>query len=47
MQFPGRERERRERLLSRVGEAARLGIEFVQLREKDLTTRELDSQSGG
>ena len=43
MQFPGRERERRERLLSRLGEAARLGIEFVQLREKDLTTRELDS----
>ena len=43
MQFPGRERERRERLLARIAEAARLGIDFVQLREKDLPTRELES----
>ena len=43
MQFPGRERERRERLLLRIAEAARLGINFVQLREKELATRDLES----
>lgn len=43
MQFPGREYQRRERLLSRIADAARLGIDFVQLREKDLTTRELEA----
>lgn len=43
MQFPGRERERRERLLARIAEAARLEIDFVQLREKDLPTRDLES----
>jgi thiamine-phosphate pyrophosphorylase len=43
MQFPGRERERRERLLERISEAARIGIEFVQLREKDLPAREMES----
>lgn len=42
MQFPGRERERRERLLNRIAEAARSGIDFVQLREKDLPTRDLE-----
>ena len=43
MQFPGREKERRERLLSRIADAARLGTDFVQLREKDLAPRELES----
>jgi thiamine-phosphate pyrophosphorylase len=42
MQVPGRERERRQSLLSRIGEAARLGIDFIQLREKDLSTRDLE-----
>jgi len=42
MQFPGRERERRTRLLDRIAEAARCGIDFVQLREKDLPSRDLE-----
>jgi thiamine-phosphate pyrophosphorylase len=43
MQFPGRERDRRERLLERISEAARIGIDYVQLREKDLPAREMES----
>ena len=43
MQFPGRERDRRERLLEKISEAARSGIDFVQLREKDLPARDLES----
>jgi thiamine-phosphate pyrophosphorylase len=43
MQFPGREHDRRERLLERISEAARIGIDFVQLREKDLPAREMES----
>jgi thiamine-phosphate pyrophosphorylase len=43
MQFPGRERDRRERLLERISDAARIGIDFVQLREKDLPAREMES----
>ncbi len=42
MQFPGRERDRRERLLEKISEAARSGIDFVQLREKDLPAREME-----
>src|SRR5438128_12112578 len=42
MRFPGRERERRERLLTRIAEAARSGVDFVQLREKDLSSRDLE-----
>lgn len=41
-QFPGGESERRRRLLDRISEAATLGIDFVQLREKDLTAHELE-----
>jgi len=41
-QFPGREHERRQRLLEKIAEAARAGIDFVQLREKDLSVRELE-----
>ncbi len=43
MHFPGRERERCKRLLARIAEAARKGIDFVQLREKDLAACELES----
>jgi thiamine-phosphate pyrophosphorylase len=43
MQFPGRERDRRERLLEKIAEAARVGIDLVQLREKDLPAREMES----
>jgi thiamine-phosphate pyrophosphorylase len=42
-QFPGDESERRGRLLEKVAEAARAGIDYVQLREKDLSGRVLES----
>ncbi len=41
--FPGDERKRRLRLLDKIAEAAANGVDYVQLREKDLTTRELES----
>jgi len=41
-QFPGNEPERRERLLDKIAEAARRGIDYIQLREKDLSGRELE-----
>src|SRR5215475_2802389 len=34
---------RRRSLLQKIGEAARAGIDYIQLREKDLPTRELES----
>src|SRR5215472_3575207 len=42
-QFSGDEPSRRRRLLDKIAEAARAGVDFVQLREKDLPTRELES----
>ncbi|HKW16229.1 MAG TPA: thiamine phosphate synthase [Terriglobales bacterium] len=42
-QFPGNEAERRARLLQKISEAARAGIDYIQLREKDLVARELES----
>jgi thiamine-phosphate pyrophosphorylase len=41
--FPGDERTRRLRLLDKIAEAAANGVDYVQLREKDLPTRELES----
>lgn len=40
--FPGNESARRRRLLDKIEEAARCGVDFIQLREKDLITRELE-----
>src|SRR5258707_773147 len=34
---------RRRRLLDKISEAARAGVDYIQLREKDLPTRELES----
>jgi Thiamine monophosphate synthase len=42
-QFSGSEALRREQLLNKVAEAALAGIDFVQLREKDLSSRELET----
>ncbi len=42
-QFPGDEALRRRRLLEKIGEAARCGVSYIQLREKDLSSRELES----
>jgi thiamine-phosphate pyrophosphorylase len=41
--FPGDERTRRFRLLDKIAEAACEGIDYIQLREKDLSTRDLES----
>jgi len=42
-QFPGPEPRRRELLLARIAQAARAGVDYIQLREKDLPARELES----
>ena len=41
-QFAGPEPERRERLLQKIEEASRSGVDYIQLREKDLPSRELE-----
>jgi thiamine-phosphate pyrophosphorylase len=40
--FAGDEPTRRKRLLQTISEAARAGIDYIQLREKDLSARELE-----
>lgn len=40
--FAPDEPTRRRRLLEKIAEAARAGIDYIQLREKDLTARELE-----
>lgn len=42
-QFPGDESTRSRALLAKIAEAARAGVDYVQLREKDLSARELES----
>jgi thiamine-phosphate pyrophosphorylase len=42
-QFPGDEPTRRRLLLDKIAEAARCSVDYVQLREKDLPTRELEA----
>ena len=44
--FPGDEPARRHHLLEKIVEAVRAGIDYVQLREKDLPTRDLESLAG-
>jgi thiamine-phosphate pyrophosphorylase len=41
-QFSGDEPARRRALLAKIAEAARGGVDYIQLREKDLSTRELE-----
>lgn len=40
--FPGDELSRRRQLLEKVAEAARAGVDYIQLREKDLLARDLE-----
>jgi thiamine-phosphate pyrophosphorylase len=41
-QFPGDERAQRSALLAKIAEAARAGVDYIQLRERDLSGRELE-----
>src|SRR5437879_1749866 len=41
--FPGDDRTRRHHLLDKINEAASHGIDYIQLREKDLPIRDLES----
>ena len=41
-QFPGDEASRRARLLDKIREAAEAGVDYIQLREKDLPARDLE-----
>jgi thiamine-phosphate pyrophosphorylase len=42
-QFAGDEVSRRSAVLAKIGECARAGVDYIQLREKDLSARELES----
>ena len=42
-EFPGDESQRRERLLAKIAEAAHAGVDYIQLREKDLPAREFEA----
>jgi thiamine-phosphate pyrophosphorylase len=42
IQFPGDENARRRRLLDKIAEGAHSGVDLIQLREKDLSARELE-----
>lgn len=42
-QFPGTEAERRHALLQTIAAASRYGVDFIQLREKDLGVRDLEN----
>jgi thiamine-phosphate pyrophosphorylase len=41
--FPGDELARRRRLLEKIREAVHAGVDYILLREKDLSTRDLES----
>jgi thiamine-phosphate pyrophosphorylase len=42
-QFAGSDQEKKEKLLARIGWAAQCGVDYIQLRERDLTARELET----
>jgi thiamine-phosphate pyrophosphorylase len=45
--FPGDEATRRRTLIAKIAEAARAGVDYIQLREKDLCARELQGLAAG
>ena len=44
-QFPGDELSRQAALLARIAEAVRWGVDYIQLREKNLSTHDLETLS--
>ena len=44
-QFPGDEQDQQLRLLEKISECAAAGVDFIQLREKDLSPRALENLS--
>ncbi|HEY1937904.1 MAG TPA: thiamine phosphate synthase [Candidatus Angelobacter sp.] len=46
LQFAGNSREQERRLLEKIAECAAAGVDWVQLREKDLSTRALKELAG-
>lgn len=42
LQFPGTPQQQRRRLLEKIAECAEAGVDYIQLREKDLSARELE-----
>lgn len=44
-QFPGDEKARQQTLFAKIAEATQCGVDLIQLREKDLATRELEALS--
>ncbi len=42
-QFPGDSQEQERRLLAKIAEYAEAGVDYIQLREKDLSTRALEA----
>jgi thiamine-phosphate pyrophosphorylase len=45
-QFPGDEASRRKSLLAKINEAAQSGVDYIQLREKDLPAQALEELAG-
>ena len=45
-QFSGDEAQRERRLLEKIAECATAGLDYVQVREKDLSTRQLEALVG-
>src|SRR5262249_60250695 len=41
-QFPGEAREQERLLLAKIADCAAAGVDYIQLREKDLSTRALE-----
>ena len=46
LQFGGNGREQERRLLEKIAECAAAGVDWIQLREKDLSTRALEQLAG-
>jgi thiamine-phosphate pyrophosphorylase len=45
-QFPGNPEDQERRLLLKIAECAAAGVDYIQLREKDLSTRALEELTG-